>query len=25
MKAGEVVDQLDDGVMKRIESILQGG
>jgi len=25
MKAGQVVDQLDDGVMKRIESILQGG
>jgi aryl-alcohol dehydrogenase-like predicted oxidoreductase len=25
MNAGEVVDQLDDGVMKRIESILQGG
>ena len=25
MKAGEVVDQLDDGVMKRIESVLQGG
>src|SRR6266566_2540822 len=24
MKAGEVVDQLDEGVMKRIESILQG-
>ena len=24
MKAGEVVDQLDDGVMKRIESILEG-
>src|SRR6266516_1529689 len=24
MKAGEVVEQLDDGVMKRIESILQG-
>src|SRR6266480_4192602 len=25
MKAGEVVDQLDDGVMNRIESILQDG
>jgi aryl-alcohol dehydrogenase-like predicted oxidoreductase len=25
MKAGEVVDQLDEGVTKRIESILQGG
>jgi aryl-alcohol dehydrogenase-like predicted oxidoreductase len=25
MKTGEVVDQLDDAVMKRIESILQGG
>src|SRR6201982_3361524 len=25
MKAGEVADRLDDGVMKRIESILQGG
>src|SRR6476659_413439 len=25
MKAGEVVDQLDDGVMQRIEAILQGG
>ena len=25
MKAGEVVDQLDDGVMERIESILQDG
>jgi aryl-alcohol dehydrogenase-like predicted oxidoreductase len=25
MTAGEVVDQLDDGVMKRIESILRGG
>ena len=24
MKAGEVVRQLDDGVMQRIESILQG-
>src|SRR5438093_9574095 len=24
MKAGEIVDQLDDGVMKRIESILHG-
>ena len=24
MKAGEIVDQLDDGVMRRIESILQG-
>jgi len=25
MKAGEIVDQLDDGAMKKIESILQGG
>jgi voltage-dependent potassium channel beta subunit len=25
MKAGEVVDQLEDGVMKKIESILQSG
>jgi hypothetical protein len=24
MKAGEVVHQLDDGVMQRVESILQG-
>jgi aryl-alcohol dehydrogenase-like predicted oxidoreductase len=25
MKAGDVVRQLDDGVMQRIEAILQGG